>query len=111
MGRDDPTSHREHASALAAKAAGSGTTDRELRLAVLAATTDGAAVPEPYRELATQIARNSAGVTDAQVAAVVRATGSAKEAFEVILTAAVASGLQRWDAAERAIKEASDASA
>lgn len=109
MGRDDPTSHDEHAKALAAKVADSGMTDRDLRLAVLASSDD--AVPEPYRELVTQIARNSAGVTDAQVAAAEKATGSAKQAFELILTAAIASGLERWDAAELAIEEASDASA
>ncbi|WP_243063153.1 hypothetical protein [Humibacter sp. RRB41] len=100
-----PESHPEHAAALAARVADSGETDLALRRAVLA----GSEVPDPYRELVDQIAENSARVTDEQVAAVVQATGSQMGAFEVILTAAIGAGLNRWDAAETAIGKATDA--
>jgi len=63
-------------------------------------------VSEPYDALAHQIAQDSFGVTDAQVAAVLQTTGSERNAFEVVLTAAIGAGLRRWDAAEKAIREA-----
>ncbi|KHL05131.1 hypothetical protein [Sinomonas humi] len=39
------------------------------------------------------------------------ATGSDKEAFEIIMSASIGAGLARWDAAIRAIAQASDATA
>jgi hypothetical protein len=63
-------------------------------------------VPEPYDALAHQIAEDSFRVTDAQVAAALRASGSESKTFEVVLTAAIGAGLRRWDAAEKAIREA-----
>lgn len=102
-----PKSHHEHAALLAARVADSGQTDPALRQAVLA----GRVVPEPYARLVDQITEDSARVTDAQVAAVVREAGSQKDAFEVILTAAIGAGLLRWNAAEAAIEKATDASA
>ncbi|GAB3803098.1 hypothetical protein GCM10028798_21430 [Humibacter antri] len=110
MGRDGPDSHIEHARALSDRVADSGDTDRALRSAVLERAAGGAAVPEPYDELVGQIARDSARVTDAQVAAVLRAAGTEGKAFELILTAAIGTGLHRWNAAEAVIEEASDAS-
>ena len=111
MRTDAPESHAEHAEALFARIADTGDTDRELRLAVLERAAGGAAVPEPYDDLVRQIARDSARVTDAQVSAVLWAAGSEKNAFELILTAAIGTGLHRWDAAEAAIEEAANASA
>lgn len=111
MRTDAPESHAEHAEALSARVADSGGTDRELRLAVLQRGAGGAVVPEPYDDLVRQIARDSARVTDAQVDAVLRAAGSEKSAFELILSAAIGTGLRRWDAAEAAIEGAADASA
>ena len=111
MRADGPELHTEHAEALSARVAATGDTDRELRLAVLERAEGGAAVPEPYDELVRQIAKDSARVTDAQVSAVLRAAGSEKNAFELILTAAIGTGLRRWDAAEAAIEEAAGASA
>lgn len=88
-----------------------GDADRALRTHVFERAAGGVAITEPYDELARQIAGDSSRVTDAQVAAVVHATGSEKKAFELILTATIGAGLRRWDAAEAAIEEAADASA
>ncbi|GAB3614860.1 hypothetical protein [Humibacter ginsengisoli] len=111
MRRDGLQSHAEHARALSARVADSGDTDRALRLAVFERAARGAAVPEPYDQLVEQIARDSARVTDAQIAAVLRATSSERSAFELILTAAIGTGLHRWDAAAAVIEEALDAPA
>ena len=66
-------------------------------------------MPEPYDALVTQVDEDSFRVTDAQVHAVLEETGSEKDTFEVILTAAIGAGLRRWDAAAKAIRDAEDA--
>jgi hypothetical protein len=63
----------------------------------------------PFDNLARQIGESAGGVTDEQVAGVVRATGSEKAAFEVIVAAAVGAGLLRWRHAIKALDEAIDA--
>lgn len=109
---DPVTEHRRRADALsAAVASGSGRTDASLRVAVEARAAAGAAIDEPYDALARQIGAAAYQVTDAQVGAVRAATGSDKEAFEIIMSASIGAGLARWDAALRAIEEASDATA
>ncbi len=63
----------------------------------------------PYDDLARQIGASAAGVTDEQVASVVKATGSEKAAFEVIATAALGAVLLRWRQGIKALSEAADA--
>jgi hypothetical protein len=65
----------------------------------------------PYDNLVRQISESADGVTDEQVAGVVRATGSEKAAFEVIIAAAVGAGLLRWRHGIKALDEAIDAPA
>lgn len=89
---------------------GRGAVDRTLREGILARVVGGQAVAEPYDALVIRIADDSSGVTDAEVQEVLAAAGSEKSAFEIVLTAAIGSGLRRWDAAIRAIREAGDAS-
>jgi hypothetical protein len=71
----------------------------------------GPATEEPYDSLARQIGEASSRVTDAEVDAVRRATGSDKAAFEIVMSACIGAGLTRWDAATRAIEQATDAPA
>lgn len=54
-------------------------------------------------------AEASCDVTAAQVDAVRAVVGSDRAAFEVIMAASIGPGLNRWDAATRAIEEADDA--
>ena len=105
----DADSHHQHAERLRRRVEETGATSDELRRGALARASGGPAVPEPYDALVAQIDGDSSRVTDAQVRAVREAAGSEKAAFEVILTAAVGAGLHRWDAADRAIAEAGDA--
>lgn len=105
MSREVPGSHAQLAGDLRSRVERSGTLERNLRLSILARGAGGPAVPEPYDSLAHQIAEDSFRVTDAQVAAVLHATGSEGNTFEVVLTAAIGAGLRRWDAAENAIRE------
>lgn len=86
-----------------------GRTEPSLRTAIAARAAGGPAIDEPYDALARQIGEESHAVTDAQVDAVRQATGSDKAAFEVVMSACVGAGLTRWDAAVRAIEEATDA--
>jgi hypothetical protein len=65
----------------------------------------------PYDDLARQLGESAAGVTDEQVASVVRATGSEKAAFEVIAAGALGAGLLRWQQGIKALDEATDAPA
>jgi hypothetical protein len=102
-------SHAQLVSALRTQVEETGTLDRTLRKGILVRGGGGPAVPDPYDALATRIAEDSYRVTDAQVQEVLEAAGSEKNAFEVILTAAIGSGLHRWDTAMKAIGEASDA--
>jgi hypothetical protein len=102
--------HRDHAEALRAAVAGdSGVTDASLRTAVAARAAGGPPVDDPYDQLARQIDAASYRVTDTEVDAVRHATGSDKAAFEIVMSACVGAGLARWDAAARAIEEATDA--
>jgi hypothetical protein len=104
--------HRDRAEALrAAVAADTGVTDVSLRIAVSARAAGGPPTDEPYDSLARQIGAASYRVTDAEVDAVQRATGGDKAAFEIVMSACVGAGLARWEAAARAIEEATDAPA
>lgn len=104
--------HRQHARAVrTAVTNASGVTEASLRAAVLARAAGGPPADEPYDTLARQIERAASRVTDVQVAAVRGAAGSEKGAFEVIMSASIGAGLARWDAAVRAIDEASHAPA
>lgn len=99
--------HLELAEALRRRILVSGAIAADLRVPLLAGG-DGA--PEPYAELARAVADASYRVTDAQIAAVRAAAGSERVAFEVVMSASAGAGLRRWDAASRAIAEATDAS-
>src|SRR5665213_4090951 len=109
MSRGEPGSHAQLAGDIRSRVELTGMLDPFLRLSILARGAGGPAVPEPYGALAHQIAEDSFRVTDAQVAAVLQTTGSERDTFEVILTAAIGAGLRRWDAAENAIRETGDA--
>ncbi|MFL6142154.1 MAG: hypothetical protein ACJ72N_09870 [Labedaea sp.] len=95
----------------AAVTADTGVTDTSLRTAVSARAAGGPPTDEPYDTLARQIGAASSRVTDAEVDAVQQATGSDKAAFEIVMSACIGAGLTRWDAATRAIEEATDAPA
>lgn len=90
-----------------------GATSQELRAGAgrVAAGEAGAHLPDPYDRLVKQIASAAYRVTDEDVAAVRAAVGSEKAAFEIVMSACVGAGLNRWDAARRAIEESGDASA
>jgi hypothetical protein len=106
------SSHRDRAESLRAAATGdAGVTEASLRTAVAAKAAGGPPTAEPYDTLARQIGEASYRVTDTQVDSVRRATGSDKAAFEIVMSACIGAGLARWDAAARAIEEATDASA
>lgn len=102
--------HAELAERLRSRLDSTGILDPGLRAASvgLGAGAD-VAMASPCRELAATIAEASHRVTDQQVAAVREALGSDRAAFEVIMAASAGAGLRRWDAAVRAIREASDA--
>jgi hypothetical protein len=100
-------SHQDLAAALRARVLESGRLRRELR--VLALDGDGANAPVPYSALIVQVRDESFRVTDGQVDAVRRAVGSEKEAFELVLASAIGAGLERWEVAVNAIREAGDA--
>jgi hypothetical protein len=104
--------HRVHAEEVRAAVVGAaGVTDAALRASVMARGSGGPAIAEPYEAIARQIGQAAYRVTDAQVAAVRTATGDDKAAFEIVMSACVGAGLARWDAAQRVIDEASDATA
>jgi hypothetical protein len=104
--------HRDRAEALRAAVAGdTGVTEASLRNAMSARAAGGPPADEPYDHLARQIGEASFRVTDAEVDAVRQATGSDKATFELVMSACIGAGLARWDAAGRAIEEATDASA
>jgi hypothetical protein len=90
---------------------GPGMTDRAIRRATAERAAGGPAMEAPYDDLARQLGESAAGVTDGQVASVVRATGSEKAAFEVIAAAALGAGLLRWQQGIKALDEATDAPA
>lgn len=101
-------SHHDLAAALRARGLERGSLRRELRACAL--DGDGANVPVPYSALIVQVREESSRVTDAQVDAVRRAVGSEKEAFELVLAAAIGAGLERWAVAVNVIRVAGDAS-
>jgi hypothetical protein len=104
--------HRALAEALRRRVLeGPGKTDREVRQAAADRATGGPAIEAPYDDLARQIGEAAAGVTDEQVASVLRATGSEKATFEVIAAAALGAGLLRWRQGIKALDEAADAPA
>jgi hypothetical protein len=112
MSADAGARHHDFAEALRAAVAGeAGVTEASLRTATSARAAGGPPVDEPYDALARQIGDASYRVTDAEVDAVRRATGSDKATFELVMSAAVGAGLARWDAATRAVEEATDAPA
>ncbi|UMO99975.1 hypothetical protein [Amycolatopsis sp. EV170708-02-1] len=107
-GTDD--SHRYRAETLRSAMAGdTGITEVALRTAVAARSAGGPPVAEPYDDLAWQIGDASYRVTDAELAAVRRAAGSDKAAFEIVMSACIGAGMARWDAATRILAEATDA--
>lgn len=88
---------------------GPGTTDRALRQATAERATGGPALEAPYDDLVRQIGVSAAGVTNEQVASVLRATGSEKAAFELIAAAALGAGLLRWRQGITVLEEATNA--
>jgi hypothetical protein len=75
---------------------GPGITDRAIRQAAAERATGGPTMEAPYNDLACQIGGSAVGVTDEQVARVLRVTGNQKATFEIIAAAALAAGLVRW---------------
>lgn len=100
-------SHQDLAAALRARVLESGSLRGELREDAL--DGDGANAAAPYSALIVQVREESSRVTDAQVDAVRLAVGSEKEAFELVLAAAIGGGLERWEVAVNVIREAGDA--
>jgi hypothetical protein len=90
---------------------GPGVTDATLRRAVAETAAGELTAKAPYDELARQIEAAADRVRDEQVAAVLKAAGSEKAAFEIIAASAVGAGLFRWRQAIKAIAEVSDAPA
>ncbi|MGH6843820.1 MAG: hypothetical protein ACRECU_03670 [Methylocella sp.] len=89
--------HRTLAEALRSRVLdGPGETDPGMREAIAERAAGGPPLVNPYDDLARQVGEAAARVTDAQVAGVLRTTGSEKAAFEVIAAAAVGAGLLRW---------------
>ena len=112
MSTDAGARHRDHAEALRAAISGdNGVTEASLRTAASGRAAGGPPTDEPFDNLARQIGEASYRVTDAEVTAVRQATGSDKAAFEIVMSACIGAGLARWDAAARAIGEATDATA
>jgi hypothetical protein len=88
---------------------GPGEIAPSLRQAVARSATGGVPAPSPYDALARQIGEAANRTTDEEVASVVSATGSEKATFEVIVAAAVAAGLFRWQQAIDVLDEATHA--
>lgn len=88
---------------------GPGESAAALRQAVALSAAGGSATPPPYGVLAGQIGEAAYRTTDADVANVVRTTGSERATFEIIMAAAVGAGLLRWQRAVTVLDEATDA--
>lgn len=102
--------HRALADALRLRVLeGPAETSTTLRQAVALSAAGGQAASPPYEALARDIGEMAYSTTDADVANVVRASGSERAAFEVILAAAVGAGLLRWQRAVTVVDEATDA--
>jgi hypothetical protein len=85
---------------------GPGDVPAALRRTVAARAAGGAPIDPPYDDLARQIGADARGVRDAQVAAVIAASGGQRAAFELVMSAAAGAGFLRWRAGLRAIVEA-----
>ena len=106
----DESTHESLAASLRKRVLGSGVLEAELRTGALAlGGGEQAEIPEPYALVARLIGESSSRVTDAHVQAVRENAGSDKAAFEAVMSASIGAGLRRWDAAVRAIREATDA--
>ena len=104
--------HRALAAALERRVLeGPGETPPDVRRAAAQRAAGGAAAGGPCDDVARQIGESAHGVTDAQVARVLAATGSEKAAFEIITAAAVGAGLMRWRQAMKVLEETTDAPA
>ncbi|MDE2604163.1 MAG: hypothetical protein KGL62_17635 [Bradyrhizobium sp.] len=104
--------HRALAEALRRRVLeGPGETAPALRQASAARAAGGPAAQAPYDHLARQIGEAAHRVTDAQVAAVLSATGSEKATFEIIAAAALGAGLLRFEQAMKVLDEVTDAPA
>ena len=90
---------------------GPAITDPALRQRIAARAAGRPPIESPYDDLARQIGEAANSTTYAQVASVLRVTGSEKAAFEVIAAAAVGAGLLRWQQAIKVLEESSDAPA
>ena len=88
-----------------------GETPAAVRQAAAQRAAGGPPTQSRYDDLARQIGEAAHGVTDAQVASALAATGSEKAAFEIIMAASVGAGLLRWEQGMKALKEAADAPA
>jgi hypothetical protein len=90
---------------------GPGETEPALRKRVAARAAGGPPMEAPYDDLARQIDEAAYHTTDAQVANVRAAVGSAKATFELIVAAATGAGLSRGQRAIQALRDAGDAPA
>lgn len=88
---------------------GPGETTPALRQNVALSVAGGSAAPPPYDALAQAVGEAACRTTDADVANVVKITGSEKATFEIILAAAVGAGLFRWRRAVTVLDEVTDA--
>lgn len=105
MALDD--SHDVLAARLRARVRDSGTAPEALREGAFALGAGrDAAVTGPIGELARLVGSASFRVTDALVREAREEAGSEVAAFEAVMSASIGAGLARWDAASRAIEEA-----
>jgi hypothetical protein len=88
---------------------GPGETRPQVRQAVALRAAGGPPSGSAFDELARQVGEAAHRVTDAQVESVLRATGSEKATFEIIVAAALGAGLSRWQSAMKALDEATNA--
>lgn len=104
--------HRALAEALCRRVLeGPGETTPALRQALAERAAGGPAAQVPYDDLARQIGEAAHRVADAQVSAVLSATGSEKATFEIIAAAALGAGLSRFERAMKVLDEVTDAPA
>jgi uncharacterized peroxidase-related enzyme len=83
---------------------GQGVTNSSLRQAVGKRAIGGAPIEEPYNEMALRIGEAAYNVTNEQVTNVIKKAGSDKAAFELMVSAAVSTGLYRWDKANKILE-------
>jgi hypothetical protein len=103
-------SHGVLADRLRARVYETGMVAREFREAALDLGAGRGAITEaPIDTLAATVGSASYRVTDEMVDRVRELVGSDQAAFEVVMSASIGAGLKRWDAAIRAVQEATDA--